>query len=251
MGAFHQGHMALIREGRRLGDRLVVSIFVNPTQFGPNEDFEAYPRVFESDCRAAREAGVDVVFAPPADLVYPQGFQTYIDVEELSRPLCGEHRPGHFRGVATVVLKLFTIVQPSVAVLGWKDAQQFIVLRRMAQDLNLPVRMVGLETVREADGLAMSSRNRYLSDAERAQAPAMYRGLRAAAEAFNKGERNAATLVDLARREIESRPLFRIQYLETRSIDRLEPLEEAQPGNTLIAAAAYLGATRLIDNVRL
>ncbi len=251
MGALHEGHRRLIRLARGLGDRVVVSIYVNPAQFGPNEDFGKYPRMFESDCATAEKEGADVVFAPASDAIYPAGYQTYVKVEELSQPLCGQFRPVHFRGVATVVLKLFNIVQPRVAVFGWKDAQQFILLKRMVQDLNLPIEMVGAETVRESDGLAMSSRNQYLSAEERSAARNLYRALCALRDAAENGERDAEKVLALARLEIEKSPLLKIQYLEMVSLDRLEKLNQIQPGNTLVAVAAYLGATRLIDNIRL
>jgi pantoate--beta-alanine ligase len=251
MGALHEGHLALAREARNRADRVVVSIFVNPAQFGPNEDFHKYPRPFEADCELAEREGVDILFNPSFEDMYPEGYQTYVTVEEVSRPLCGLHRPVHFRGVATVVLKLFNIVQPQAAVFGWKDAQQFILLRRMVGDLNLPVEMIGVETIRERDGLAMSSRNKYLSAEERAVAPLIYQGLCALREAATLGERGARKLLEVARAKIALSPLFNIQYLEMVSVSGLEPLPQLEPGNTLVAVAAKLGATRLIDNVQL
>lgn len=251
MGALHEGHLALCREARRHGDRVAMSIFVNPAQFGPAEDLDKYPRTWESDLAGAKREGVDLIFAPRADAIYPPGFQTYVAVEGLGGPLCGAHRPVFFRGVATVVLKLFNLTQPSTAVFGWKDAQQFLVLRRMVRDLDMPIEMVGLDTVREADGLAMSSRNQYLSPAERAEAPSIYRGLSALRAAADAGERDAARLLAIARAEIERGGLFRIQYLEMRSMENLSPLERLEPGATLVALAAHIGETRLIDNIRL
>lgn len=251
MGALHAGHRALIECGRRLGDKLVVSVFVNPTQFGPHEDLEAYPRPLETDCEEADRCGADAVFAPSPAEVYPPGFQTAVEVTGLTVPLCGQSRPGHFRGVTTVVLKLFLIVQPHVAVFGWKDAQQLIVLRQMVGDLNLPIQMVGVETVRESDGLALSSRNQYLSASGRAAAPALYRGLTALKEAARAGERRAERLLAVAKEVIGGAPEIDLQYLEMRSLDRLDPLEEIEDGNTLVALAALLGKTRLIDNIRM
>lgn len=251
MGALHRGHLALLERARELGERVVMSIFVNPAQFGPSEDLEAYPRPLEADIAAADNAGVDLVFAPRADEVYPQGFQTYVQVQDISRPLCGAFRPEHFQGVATVVLKLFSIVQPQVAVFGWKDAQQFILLRRMVADLNTPVEMAGVETVREPDGLAVSSRNRFLSEKQRAAAPAIYEGLTALRDAAGSGREQAGELLQIARSTIDRSALIKIQYLEMVSVDRLEPLERLVKGNTLVAVAAHLDHTRLIDNIRL
>lgn len=251
MGALHRGHLRLIEEGRRLGEKLVVSVFVNPAQFGPGEDLERYPRSLEADCRAAEAAGADVVFAPSAEEIYPARFQTHVRVEELGARLCGPHRPGHFQAVATVVAKLFILTAPSVAVFGWKDAQQFVLLRRMVRDLALAVEMVAVETVREEDGLALSSRNELLSPEERAAAPALYRALGRLTDAAESGQRAAGTLLAAARNAIESEPLIRLQYLEMVSLDGLEPLAELEPRNTLVALAAHLGSTRLIDNVRL
>lgn len=251
MGALHRGHVTLIERAKQLGDPVVLSIFVNPTQFGPNEDFGAYPRTLEADCEAARAAGTDVVFAPSPAEIYPAGYQAQVELEGMAAPLCGPWRPGHFRGVATVVTKLFLITLPRVAVFGWKDAQQFILLRRMAADLNIPVELVGVETIREADGLAMSSRNKYLTPEQRAAAPALYRGLKALATAAESGERDARSLIALAKREVEREPLIRLEYLDMVSIGRLEPLLTLERGNTLIALAARVGQARLIDNVRL
>lgn len=252
MGALHGGHYeGLIPAARARAERVCVSIFVNPSQFGPGEDFERYPRSLQDDLAGCEARGVDVVFAPAADAIYPPGFQTYVSVEELTEPLCGRSRPGHFRGVTTVVLKLLMLAQPTVAVFGWKDAQQLLAVRRMVEDLNVPTEIVGVETVREPDGLAISSRNQYLTPEQRAAAPRIHQGLREAAEAFASGERDVETLLGLARRRIASSGLPRIDYLEARSLKTLAPLAEAEPGNTLIAAAVYLGKARLIDNIRL
>ncbi len=252
MGALHGGHYeGLIPAARARAERVCVSIFVNPTQFGPGEDYERYPRSLQSDLEGCEAQGVDVVFAPAPDAIYPPGYQTYVSVEELTEPLCGHSRPGHFRGVTTVVLKLLMLAQPTVAVFGWKDAQQLLAIRRMVEDLNVPTEIVGVETVREPDGLAISSRNQYLTPEQRAAAPQIHKGLRAAAEAFASGERDIETLLGLARRRIASAGLPRIDYLEARSLKTLAPLARAEPGNTLIAVAVYLGKARLIDNIRL
>jgi pantoate--beta-alanine ligase len=251
MGALHEGHLRLMREARGQADRLVVSIFVNPTQFDRASDLATYPRTFEADCRGAEAEGADAVFAPAAGAMYPEGYQTHVEVEGVSRTLCGATRTGHFRGVATVVLKLFNIVQPDVAVFGWKDAQQFILLSRMVEDLNLAVEMHGVDTVREADGLAMSSRNKNLTPEQRAAAPQLYRGLEALRAAAEAGERGAGALLGKAREVIEAEPGIEIQYLEMVSRQTLQPIEELAPGRTLVALAAFLGPVRLIDNLRL
>ncbi len=251
MGALHDGHLELVRRARESGDCVVMSLFVNPTQFGPNEDFAKYPRMFDADCKAAESAGADAVFAPTPEGMYSEGFQTYVTVEEIARPLCGVFRPIHFRGVATIVLKLFNIVRPASAVFGWKDAQQFILLCRMVKDMNLPIEMIGVETLRESDGLAKSSRNQYLSETERANAPTIYRALTALRDAAQQGERSAEKLIALAIKRIEAARAFEIQYLEMVSLDRLKKLDQLEPGNTLVAVAAMLGKTRLIDNIRM
>ncbi len=250
MGALHAGHFALVERARAQADRVSVSIFVNPMQFGPGEDLEKYPRTFEADAEGLRRLGVDALFAPQGQAIYPRGFQTRVQVEQLTRPLCGASRPGHFDGVTTVVLKLLMLAQPHVAVFGWKDAQQLLVVRRMVRDLDLPIEIEGLETVREADGLALSSRNAYLSAAERAEAPRIQAGLAAARDAFEAGERRTAELRRIAREKIEASPILRIDYLEIRSLETLDEITEAIPGGTLIAAAVFAGATRLIDNIR-
>ncbi|MBN1867604.1 pantoate--beta-alanine ligase [Candidatus Sumerlaeota bacterium] len=251
MGALHEGHRSLIGVGRGRGDVEVVSIFVNPTQFAPGEDLDKYPRTFEADLDMCGREGVDLVFFPPNDLMYPAGYSTYVNVEGLSERLCGRSRPTHFRGVATVVAKLFLIVQPDVAVFGWKDAQQLLVIRRMARDLNIPVEIVGVETVREPDGLAMSSRNRYLTPEERAQAPTLARALEWARQAAQEGVSEAEALKDGIREQIETQTTARVDYVEVVSMESVQPIERVKPGNTLIALAAFFGSTRLIDNVRL
>lgn len=250
MGALHAGHFKLIECARQMADRVSVSIFVNPMQFGPGEDLGKYPRTFEADAEGCRKHGADAIFAPAPGSVYPAGFQTTVHVGGLTAPLCGKSRPGHFDGVTTVVLKLLLLGQPSVALFGWKDAQQLLVIQRMVRDLDVPVAIMGVEIVREADGLALSSRNVYLTPEQRAEAPRIQKGLAAAKKAFEGGEREAAQLLAIARAPIEACPLMRIDYLEARSMETLEEVARADAGNTLVAAAVFLGTTRLIDNVR-
>lgn len=247
MGFLHDGHASLLREGRRRGDVLVLSIFVNPIQFGPHEDLERYPRNLEGDCAIARECGVDIVFTPTAPEMYPDGFQTSIRVNRLALPLCGASRPGHFDGVATVVTKLFNIVQPDVALFGAKDFQQLAIIRRMAADLSQPVEIVGMPIVREADGLAMSSRNAYLSPEERRSALCLSRAIGLVRQSYAAGEHDAAALLTAARQLIEAEPAAVIDYLELRHIATLEEVSTASD-ETLIALAVRIGATRLIDN---
>ena len=248
MGALHEGHLSLLRAGRGMADLLVMTLFVNPTQFGPKEDLSRYPRDEAGDVARAREAGVDLVFAPEAGAMYPDGYQTVIEVRELARPLCGASRPGHFAGVATVVTKLFQLTCPHVAVFGQKDFQQLAIIRRLVRDLDLGVEIVGMPIVRERDGLALSSRNAYLSPEERAQATALHRGLCAAAEHYRAGERAAASLLTAARAEIAAAPLARIDYLELRDAGSLAAVERVERP-AVLAVAAFFGTTRLIDNV--
>jgi pantoate--beta-alanine ligase len=250
MGALHDGHMALCQEAARRADFVAVSIFVNPTQFGPNEDLSRYPRTLDADCERCRAARVDLVFAPDADAMYPAGEQTRVHVGDTARWLCGAHRPGHFEGVCTVVAKLFALVGPAVAVFGRKDYQQWRVLSTMVRDLLLPIEMVGITTVREADGLALSSRNRYLSAEDRQRALALARGLSAATRAFAAGERRAGTLRTLARAELEPHATS-IDYVTIAGADDVIPIgdEHTIGDRALLAIAARIGATRLIDNV--
>jgi pantoate--beta-alanine ligase len=250
MGFLHEGHASLLREGRKRGDLLVLSIFVNPIQFGPTEDLERYPRNVEGDCAIARDCGVDIVFTPTAAEMYPAGFQTSIRVMELALPLCGASRPGHFDGVATVVTKLFNIVQPDVALFGNKDFQQLAVIRRMAADLSQPVEILGMPIVREADGLAMSSRNAYLSEEERHSALCLSRAIRLVQERYAAGERTTETLLTAARELIMAEPAASIDYLEFRDGDTLETVSTASD-TTLMALAVRIGTTRLIDNTLL
>jgi len=248
MGALHAGHLSLIRKARKLAGpkgRVAVSIFVNPTQFGPKEDFSRYPRPFARDCRLCRDAGVDIVFQPSPQEMYPERYSTYVNEELVSLPLCGKSRPGHFRGVCTVVLKLFNIVGPDIAVFGMKDYQQVAVIRRMTRDLNVPVRIVAAPTVREPDGLALSSRNAYLSAEARAQAPVIRRALLLAHDARTV---KTAALEKLVRREIGTASLARIDYIEALDADTLEE-PGPETGQLLIACAVYFGNTRLIDNI--
>ncbi len=253
MGALHAGHLALVEEARRLADHVTVSIFVNPTQFGPGEDFAQYPRTLEQDL-AALEAvgGVEAVFAPSVEEMYPDGQdgqRTWVVVEALDAHLCGRYRPGHFRGVATVVAKLFYACRPHVAVFGRKDAQQFLILRRMARDLNLGVEVVGVPIVREADGLALSSRNVYLTPSQRRQAGVLSQAVAAARQAIARGEQHPAVLVESMRKIMAQAPEAQVQYAEVVDVETLAPLDRIAPGQEVLAAVAvFFGQTRLIDN---
>lgn len=249
MGALHAGHVALLEEGRRRGQALVLSVFVNPTQFGPQEDLAKYPRTLPQDLALAAGAGVDVAFVPEAADMYPAGYQTFVEVRGLSQGLCGERRPGHFVGVATVVAKLFLIVRPDLALFGEKDFQQLAVVRQMSVDLNLGVEVVGSPTVRELDGLAMSSRNAYLSPPDRARAAVLHRALQGARAAVASGERRVQALVDQATATIAPE-VDRIDYVEIRESERLEPLETVDRPAVMLVAV-FVGKTRLIDNLRL
>jgi len=247
MGYLHEGHLSLLREGRRRGDVLVLSIFVNPTQFGQGEDFDSYPRDLTRDAQMARQAGVDLIFAPEASRMYPSGHATYVDVESLTEVLCGADRPGHFRGVTTVVCKLFNIVQPHIALFGRKDFQQLAVIRRMTADLNLPVEVAGMPIVRESDGMAMSSRNTYLSSSERRQALALIDAIRQASAAARGGERDAAAIIRAVRDRIEKEPDAVIDYVQIRHGDSLEEVGSLDEHSVLLLAVR-IGTTRLIDN---
>jgi pantoate--beta-alanine ligase len=253
MGALHRGHAKLIDRARVLAGaqgRVIVSIFVNPTQFGPKEDFSRYPRPFAADRQVCAAGGVDVIFHPTPAQMYPEGFSTFVEETTVSQLLCGASRPGHFRGVCTVLLKLFQIIQPQIAVFGLKDFQQCAVIRRMVRDLNLPVRIVTVETEREADGLALSSRNQYLSPEERRQAPILRAALLAARRACRAGERSAARLRRLIVKQIGTAPLARIDYVEIADAHTLQPVRQANR-DTVIAIAVFFGKTRLIDNLQL
>jgi pantoate--beta-alanine ligase len=249
MGALHEGHLSLMRQARADCSTVIASLFVNPTQFSGTEDLGAYPRDESRDAALASEAGVDLLFAPPQAEVYPDGFDTTVEVHGLTEILCGDpasRGPGHFRGVTTVVTKLFNMVQPDVAYFGQKDAQQAAVIRKLVRDLDMPVRIEVLPTVRDPDGLALSSRNAYLSQAEREQALALSRALRAAEAAVGDGRRDAASVLAAARRELDSHGV-EPEYLELRSADDLSPAERVN-GRTLLAVAARVGRARLIDN---
>jgi pantoate--beta-alanine ligase len=249
MGYLHDGHLALMKEAGQRADRVIASIFVNPSQFGPGEDLDQYPRDLERDAALAEEAGVDLLFTPDADALYPEGYQTWIRVEQLSTGLCGASRPDHFRGVATVVAKLFNIVMPDIAVFGMKDFQQLQVIRQMARDLNMQVKIVGHPIVREADGLAMSSRNKYLTEEERKRALCLRKALDLAVTLAKAGEKSTRALKKAMKEHIESYSGTRIDYIFTGRPDSLEETEEiGADGRLLLALAVYVGATRLIDN---
>lgn len=244
MGALHEGHLALVRRARKLAGKeglVVVSIFVNPTQFGPKEDFSKYPRPFEKDVRLCKQSGVDLIFNPSPGDMYGDDYSVYINEEALGEVLCGRSRPGHFRGVCTVVAKLFHIIGPDIAVFGKKDFQQLAIIRRMVRDLNFPVKIDGLGTVRESDGLALSSRNQYLNDEERTQAPVIRRALLAASKNLRKARETAIKIINTS-------PIAKIDYLEVLDAETLQPLSSTSRC-AVIAAAVFFGKTRLIDNI--
>jgi len=248
MGALHEGHLSLVRTARAQSDAVAVSIFVNPTQFGPNEDFSNYPRTLERDRELLEKEGVDLLFAPSAEDMYPKSSVTWVEIPELSQKLCGRSRPGHFRGVTTVVSKLFHIVEPDLAFFGQKDAAQVAVIRRMVRDLNFPIEIVVCPIVREPDGLAMSSRNVYLSPQERKSALALHHSLTAIKAQFDLGERKAAHLTQMGKQVLADEPGVQVDYLEIVDPDTLDPMEELNRP-TLVAVAGFVGKTRLIDNV--
>jgi pantoate--beta-alanine ligase len=253
MGALHRGHLELIKIAREAAGKdgeVVVSIFVNPLQFAPGTDFEKYPRPEKDDEEACRSAGVDMLFRPSPDEMYAPDFSVAIEENSLSSALCGKSRPGHFRGVCTVVAKLFHILEPAAAVFGEKDFQQLAIIHRMVRDLNFRVEIIGAPTVRESDGLACSSRNQYLSAAERGQAPILRTALVEGARLAAGGEQSASAIIAAARSVINTSPLARVDYLELVSANNLQPLEIVRP-NSLIALAVFFGQTRLIDNIRL
>jgi pantoate--beta-alanine ligase len=249
MGYLHEGHLSLVRRARAENDRVAVTVYVNPTQFAPDEDFEAYPRDPGRDLSLLEQERVDLVFTPSDKLMYPPGFQTYLTVKDVSRPLEGASRPTHFRGVATVVSKLFNIVQPRRAYFGQKDAQQCVVIRRMVTDLNFDLDVVVCPTVREADGLAMSSRNAFLSPGARAAASVLYRALLAAKAAFAAGEREANTLRRLMQEIIAAEPLARLDYVSVAHPATLTEFTRLEEGPALFSLAVFIGETRLIDNI--
>jgi len=251
MGALHEGHLSLVRVGLARADRVVASIFVNPTQFGAGEDYAIYPRDLAGDTEKLRRAGCDLVFAPPVSEIYPQGWSTWVEVEGgLGQGLCGRARPGHFRGVTTVVARLFNAAKPHVAVFGEKDYQQVAVIRRMARDLLWDLEVVAAPTVREADGVAMSSRNQNLSDPERDQARALNAALADARQLLRSGERNAARLIEAARQRLADATLARIDYIELVDPETLEPLEKVET-SAVMALAVHFAKARLIDNALL
>lgn len=247
MGALHEGHLSLVRAAKARCDTVAVSLFVNPTQFGPNEDLAKYPRPYERDRELLEKEGVAILFAPSAEEMYPQGKATWVVVEGLSERLDGRSRPGHFHGVTTVVSKLFHIIEPDVAFFGQKDAAQSAVIRRMVRDLNFPVEIVICPIVREPDGLAMSSRNAYLNPDERHQALALHRSLSHVEDEFRAGERSAARLIAAATKVFAHEPQIRLDYFEIVDLDTLDPVEQIERP-ALVAVAAYVGSTRLIDN---
>ena len=248
MGALHDGHLSLVRAAHQSSDTIAASIFVNPTQFGPNEDLAKYPRFFERDCELLEGEGVDLLFAPSVEEMYPPGAETWVIVEELSNKLDGRSRPGHFRGVTTVVSKLFHIMDPDLAYFGQKDAAQVAIIRRMAHDLNLPVEIVVCPIVREPDGLAMSSRNAYLDAEQRKKALVLHRSLMRVRHILEQGENSAEKLAAAARSEFAAEPSVRLDYFEIVNPETLDPIQDIGRG-ALIAVAAYVGNTRLIDNL--
>jgi pantoate--beta-alanine ligase len=248
MGALHEGHLSLVRAAKASCDAVAASIFVNPLQFGPTEDLAKYPRSFERDRELLEKEGVELLFAPSVEEMYPAGAVTWVMVEELSGKLDGHSRPGHFRGVTTVVAKLFHIVEPDAAFFGQKDAAQVAIIRRMVRDLNFPVEIVACPIMREADGLAMSSRNAYLDPQQRKQALVLYRSLLRAKKLWDAGERNATRLVAAAQKEFAAEDSVRLDYFEIVDPDNLDPVEDVADG-ALIAVAAFVGTTRLIDNI--
>ncbi len=250
MGSLHEGHLSLVREGKRSAGRVVVSLFVNPTQFAPNEDYKSYPRDFERDRRLLEKEGAGILFHPDIEEMYPKGHRTHVEVDRLGRFLCGLSRPGHFRGVTSVVAKLFNIVRPHVAIFGLKDYQQFQIVRRMVEDLHFDIEIIGHPIVREKDGLAMSSRNAYLDAREREAARCLHRSLKKAALLVRQGEREAGRIVSAVKEEIEREPLARVEYVSLCDPCSLEEVE-AIDNEALLALAVRLGKARLIDNTLL
>lgn len=248
MGALHEGHLSLVRAAKAECDVVAASIFVNPTQFGPNEDLAKYPRNFDDDRELLEREGVDFLFAPSVEEMYPAGAVTWVTVEGMSSKLDGRSRPGHFRGVTTVVAKLFHIVEPDTAFFGQKDAAQVAIIRRMVLDLNLPVEIIAYPIVREADGLAMSSRNVYLNPEQRRRALVLHRALQRVEQMVNAGERDSSKLVAAGRQEFATEPTIRLDYFEIVNPDTLDPVADFSAG-ALVAVAAYVGTTRLIDNI--
>jgi len=250
MGALHDGHLSLVREARRMCDVVIVSVFVNPTQFGAGEDFERYPRDLTGDTTKLSDYNVDYIFAPPVEEVYPRGFATYINVEGLSETMEGAARPGHFRGVATILTVLFNTIRPDFAFFGQKDAQQTLVVKRLVRDLAFDLEIVVLPTIREQSGLALSSRNAYLSDEQHKAGAVLYRALAQAREVYNEGERSAKRLAETVRAQVDAEPLARLEYVgvvDAETMEKYDRIPEERP--VLIALAAHVGRTRLIDNI--
>ncbi|MBN1662858.1 MAG: pantoate--beta-alanine ligase [Deltaproteobacteria bacterium] len=247
MGYFHDGHLNLMKEGKQRSDCVVTSIYVNPTQFGPGEDFEKYPRDLERDAGLARGVGVDVIFTPSNTDMYPENYQSYLNVEETTKNLCGLTRPGHFRGVTTICLKLFNIVKPHVTIFGKKDYQQFVTIKRMVQDINLDLEVVGLDTTREADGLAMSSRNVYLKGPERESALCLSRSLVMAKDLYDKGVRDAEAIIETVIKNVDSYPYTAVDYVKICETKNLRDIKNID-AEAVIALAVKVGKTRLIDN---
>ena len=247
MGYFHEGHLDLMRVGKKIGDCLVVSIYVNPTQFGPKEDLSKYPRDFARDRQLAEDVGVDVIFYPSDEDMYPKNYQTYVNVEGVTENLCGLSRPGHFRGVTTICCKLFNMVKPHVAVFGKKDFQQLVTIRRMVQDLNMDMEIEAMATTRENDGLAMSSRNVYLNAEERASALSLSRSLMTAKRMYEKGERDAGNIIGEVETLIYKNPLNRIDYVKICDVETMKDVERLD-NTAVLALAVRVGTTRLIDN---
>jgi pantoate--beta-alanine ligase len=252
MGALHDGHISLLKTVRRLCDISVMSVYVNPVQFGPTEDLSKYPRPFDKDCEKAEQNGCDVVFAPTDNKMYPEEYSTFVDVEKVTNMLCGSSRPGHFKGVCTVVLKFLNIVSPQAAIFGQKDLQQCLVIKRMATDLNCPVKLLFAPTIREADGLALSSRNVYLTQKERSQAPIIQKGLLKALALYESGERNASRIRKSIAAEYDAADVFSIEYIEIVDIRRAVPVDTAGPeAAAAVAVRTTESKTRLIDNILL
>ncbi len=247
MGYFHEGHLALMKEAKKMADCVVVSIYVNPAQFGPKEDFSRYPRDLKRDLKMAESVNVDVIFYPPDNEIYPADYQTYVDVEKVTRNLCGISRPGHFRGVTTICLKLFNIVKPHIAIFGKKDFQQYISIKRMVDDLNLDLRIIGLSTVREAEGLAMSSRNKYLNEDEKSSALTLFASLKLAQKLYSDGERNASVIINGVKKIIKKADYTDIDYVKICETSTLSDVDEIK-SQSVIAIAVKVGKTRLIDN---
>ena len=247
MGYFHEGHLCLMQEAKKMADCVVVSIYVNPTQFGPKEDFSKYPRDFDRDLKMAESVNADVVFYPSNKEMYPADYQTYVEVEKVTQDLCGMSRPGHFRGVTTVCCKLFNIVKPHVAIFGKKDFQQYTTIKRMVDDLNMDLQIIGVPTVRESDGLAMSSRNKYIQKKERPSALTLFKSLKLAQKLYSDGEKKSSVIISKVEKMINRAPYTAIDYIKICSTKTLKDVEEIK-GQSVIALAVKVGTTRLIDN---